>query len=198
MKRIAPGFFTPRLATGKGSAPGGPSPGAGQASEFRRLILPHLDAAYNLARYLTRDPVLAEDVAQDAMLRAFRAFGQFRGASPRAWLLAIVRNCCLTRHNRARAERANISFVDDVDVAHEGRATDARAVEQSERAALQRALDGLPPEFREVIVLREVQGLSYREISDVVGVPIGTVMSRLARGRRRLASALGYDAREAG
>ena len=100
MKRIAPAFFTPRTAAGTGSAPGDLSPGAGQAVEFRRVILPHLDAAYNLARYLTRDPVLAEDIAQDAVLRAFRAFGQFRGASPRAWLLAIVRNCCFTAQAR--------------------------------------------------------------------------------------------------
>jgi len=173
-------------------------PAPNDIDRFERIVLPHLDDAYTLARYLLRDPHEAQDAVQDAALRALRYFETYRDGDARAWLLAIVRNCCLTRHNRARAERANISFVDDVDVAHEGRATDARAVEQSERAALQRALDGLPPEFREVIVLREVQGLSYREISDVVDVPIGTVMSRLARGRRRLASALGYDAREAG
>ena len=167
---------------------------------FERIVLPHLDDAYTLARYLLRDQHDAQDAVQDAVLRALRYFETYREGDARAWLLAIVRNCCLTRHRKARVERANIALVEDVDVVHEaaGRATDARAVEQSERAALQRALDGLPAEFREVIVLREVQGLSYREISDVVGVPIGTVMSRLARGRRRLASALGYDAQEAG
>jgi RNA polymerase sigma-70 factor (ECF subfamily) len=167
---------------------------------FERIVLPHLDDAYTLARYLLRDQHDAQDAVQDAVLRALRYFETYRDGDARAWLLAIVRNCCLTRHRKARAEQANIAFVEDVDVVHEsaGRATDARAVEQSERAALQRALDGLPAEFREVIVLREVQGLSYREISDVVGVPIGTVMSRLARARRRLASALGYDAQEAG
>jgi RNA polymerase sigma-70 factor (ECF subfamily) len=167
---------------------------------FERIVLPHLDDAYTLARYLLRDQHDAQDAVQDAVLRALRYFETYREGDARAWLLAIVRNCCLTRHRKAQTERANIAFVEDVDVVHEGagRATDARAVEQSERAALQRALDGLPAEFREVIVLREVQGLSYREISDVVGVPIGTVMSRLARARRRLASALGYDAQEAG
>jgi len=165
---------------------------------FERVIVPHLDDAYTLARYLLRDQHEAQDAVQDAVLRALRYFETYRDGDARAWLLAIVRNCCLTRHRRARAERANISFVEDVDVVHEGRGTDARAIEQSERAALQRALDALPPEFREAIVLREVQGLSYREISDVVGVPIGTVMSRLARGRRRLASALGFGAQEAG
>ena len=167
---------------------------------FERIVLPHLDDAYTLARYLLRDQHDAQDAVQDAVLRALRYFETYRDGDARAWLLAIVRNCCLTRHRKAQVERANIAFVEDVDVVHEaaGRATDARAVEQSERAALQRALDGLPAEFREVIVLREVQGLSYREISDVVGVPIGTVMSRLARARRRLAAALGHDAQEAG
>jgi len=174
------------------------TPSPNDIDRFERIVLPHLDDAYTLARYLLRDPHEAQDAVQDAALRALRYFETYREGDARAWLLAIVRNCCLTRHKRARAERANISFVDDVDVVYEGRATDARAVEQSERAHLQRALDGLPPEFREVIVLREIQGLSYREISDVVGVPIGTVMSRLARGRRRLASALGYDAQQAG
>lgn len=167
---------------------------------FERIVLPHLDDAYTLARYLLRDQHDAQDAVQDAVLRALRYFETYREGDARAWLLAIVRNCCLTRHRKAQTERANIAFVEDVDVVHEGagRATDARAVEQSERAALQRALDGLPAEFREVIVLREVQGLSYREISDVVGVPIGTVMSRLARARRRLAATLGYNAQEAG
>jgi RNA polymerase sigma factor (sigma-70 family) len=165
---------------------------------FERVVLPHLDDAYTLARYLLRDQHEAQDAVQDAALRAIRYFETYRDGDARAWLLAIVRNCCLTRHRRARVERETISFGDDVDIAHEGRGTDARAIAQSERAALQRALDELPAEFREVIVLREVQELSYREISDVVGVPIGTVMSRLARARRRLASALGYDAPEAG
>lgn len=169
-----------------------------EVERFERVVLPHLDDAYTLARYLLRDQHEAQDAAQDAVLRALRYFETYRDGDARAWLLAIVRNCCLTRHRRAQAERANISFVDDADVAHEGRGTDARAIEQSERAALHRALAALPDEFREVIVLREVQGLSYREISDVVGVPIGTVMSRLARGRRRLASTLGFDAQEAG
>ena len=145
-----------------------------------------------------RDQHDAQDAVQDAVLHAFvlRDVPRRRRAS----LAAGHRSQLLPDRHRAQVERANIAFVEDVDVVHEaaGRATDARAVEQSERAALQGALDGLPAEFREVIVLREVQGLSYREISDVVGVPSGTVMSRLARARRRLASALGYDAQEAG
>jgi RNA polymerase sigma-70 factor, ECF subfamily len=174
------------------------SQSAKDLERFERLVLPHLDDAYTLARYLLRDQHEAQDAVQDAALRALRYFETYRDGDARAWLLAIVRNCCLTRQRRSQTERANISFVDDVDIAHEERGTDARAIEQSERAALQRALAALPDEFREVIVLREVQGLTYREISDVVGVPIGTVMSRLARGRRRLAAALGFGAREVG
>src|SRR5436305_14845516 len=93
---IAPSFFARRRAAGSGPAPGRSSPGAGHVAEFNRLIVPHLDGAYNLARYLTRDATLAEDVVQDAMVRAFRAFPQFRGGSPRPWLFALVRNCCRT------------------------------------------------------------------------------------------------------
>jgi RNA polymerase sigma-70 factor, ECF subfamily len=165
---------------------------------FERIVLPHLDDAYTLARYMLRDQHEAQDAVQDAVLRALRYFETYRDGDARAWLLAIVRNCCLTRHRRAKTERESITFVDDVDVAHDSRPTDARAIEQSERAALHRALAELPPEFQEVIVLREIQDLSYREISDVVGVPIGTVMSRLARARKRLASMLGAGAQEAG
>jgi RNA polymerase sigma-70 factor (ECF subfamily) len=165
---------------------------------FERVVLPHLDDAYTLARYLLRDQHDAQDAVQDAVLRALRYFETYRDGDARAWLLAIVRNCCLTRHKKAKAEQVNISFDDDIDVPHEGRGTDAGAIEQSERAALQRAMAVLPEEFREVIVLREIQELSYREISDVVGVPIGTVMSRLARGRRKLAAAMGIGVREAG
>lgn len=171
-----------------------PSP----ADRFERIVLPHLDDAYTLARYLLRDQHDAQDAVQDAVLRALRYFETYRDGDARSWLLAIVRNCCLTRYRRARAERDVVPLVEELDVAHDGRPTDARAIEQSERAAIERALAELPSEFREVIVLREVQQLSYREISDVVGVPIGTVMSRLARGRKRLASRLGVGAQEVG
>lgn len=199
MKRIAPAFFTPRFAAGNGSAPGGLSPGAGQSIEFRRVILPHLDAAYNLARYLTRDPVLAEDIAQDAILRAFRAFGQFRGTSPRAWLLAIVRNCCFTAQGRARSAVGL--------VVHENSLSDELARQVAEHPdplpnpeeAAQRqddvtrvraAIEAIPEPFREAVVLRDLEDLTYAEIAEVTGVPIGTVMSRLARGRAMLAKEL--------
>ena len=163
---------------------------------FERVILPHLDDAYTLARYLVRDEHDAQDLVQDAVLRAIRYFDGYREGDARAWLLAIVRNCCMTWLRRQGGVQ-KVSFdVATLSLA-DPRETDARAIQRSERAALARALDALPDEFREVIVLREIQELSYKEISDVVGVPIGTVMSRLARGRKRLASALGLDAKEA-
>ena len=166
---------------------------------FERLVLPHLDDAYTLARYLLRDEHDAQDAVQDAVLRALRYFESYREGDARAWLLAIVRNCCMTWHRRARIERASVPLEDNelVDV-NAGRATDARAIARSERAALERAVAALPMEFREVLVLREVQELSYKEISDVVGAPIGTVMSRLARARKRVAAALGVGVQEVG
>jgi RNA polymerase sigma-70 factor (ECF subfamily) len=164
---------------------------------FERIVLPHLDDAYTLARYLMRDEHDAQDVVQDAVLRALRYFDGYREGDARAWLLAIVRNCCLTWQRRHRGDTKVLSLDAGSIPLADPRETDERAIQRSERAVLARALDALPDEFREVIVLREIQELSYKEISDVVGVPIGTVMSRLARGRKRLASSLGLDAKEA-
>ena len=163
---------------------------------FERIVLPHLDDAYTLARYLVRDEHDAQDLVQDAVLRAIRYFDGYREGDARAWLLAIVRNCCMTWLRREGSTK-KVSFDAGTLSLADPRETDASAIQRSERAALARALDALPDEFREVIVLREIQELSYKEISDVVGVPIGTVMSRLARGRKRLASALGLGAKEA-
>jgi len=163
---------------------------------FERTILPHLDDAYTLARYLLRDEHDAQDVVQDAVLRAFRHFHSYAGGEARAWLLAIVRNCCLTWQRRTRTDRNTIPLTADTAEAS-GPASDQLAIDSSERAVVTRALAELPPEFREVVVLREVEDLSYKEISDVIGVPIGTVMSRLARARKRLAALLGAGAREA-
>ncbi|HVX38372.1 MAG TPA: sigma-70 family RNA polymerase sigma factor [Gemmatimonadaceae bacterium] len=165
---------------------------------FERVVLPHLDDAYTLARYLLRDEHDAQDAVQDAVLRALRYFESYREGDARAWLLAIVRNCCHTWHRRHETDRLAVPFRDDESTLafHASRDTDAAAIAASERARLQRAIATLPTEFREVIVLREVEQLSYKEISDVVGVPIGTVMSRLARARKRMAAALGLGVEE--
>ncbi len=156
-------------------------------------MLPHLDAAYTLARYLTRDPDSARDVVQDACLRAVRHFPGFRGddvASARAWLLTIVRNTAYSaRRRHGPVERAT-EFDETVHsdaVAEEHPET--ALLRKGEQESLQQALDRLPEELREMIVLREVEGLSYKEMSDVAGVPIGTVMSRLSRARARLQEA---------
>jgi RNA polymerase sigma-70 factor (ECF subfamily) len=166
---------------------------------FERVVLPHLDDAYTLARHLLRDEHDAQDVAQDAVLRAWRYFDSYAGGDARAWLLAIVRNCSMTwrRRHRADGDRVPLAMADELQVGSPDQA-DTRAVADSERRLVERAVDALPDEFREVIVLREAQSLSYREISEVVGVPIGTVMSRLARARKRLAALLGVERREVG
>jgi RNA polymerase sigma-70 factor (ECF subfamily) len=151
---------------------------------FETLALPHLDAAYNLARWLSRSPVEADDIVQDAMLRAFRAFDGFRGGDIKAWLLTIVRNCWLSTVVGSR-RRAHASLEDQ-----ELPATDASPEDAAIQAGTQRRMDlliaQLAPEFREVLILREMEDLSYREIAEITGAPIGTVMSRLARARTQL------------
>ncbi len=166
---------------------------------FEQFVLPHLDDAYALACMLLRDETDAQDVVQEAVLRALRFYDGHREGNERAWLLTIVRNCCFTWHRRRLPDRLSVPYT-DAEAApqlRESAAVDARATRSSERAAINRALSLLPEEFREVIVLRDVQDLSYREIGEVVGVPIGTVMSRLARGRKRLASLLRPHIQEA-
>jgi RNA polymerase sigma-70 factor (ECF subfamily) len=186
------------MATNKSPAPGGLAPGAGHVQSFNQLILPHLDGAYNLARYLTRDPVLSEDVVQDALLRAFRALGQFRGESPRAWLFAIVRNCCrsaqtpggavsLVVHESSLGEEAAAQLREQPDP---GPSPEDEVLRKAEIGQVRAAIEAIPEPFREAIVLRELEDLSYAEIAEVTGVPIGTVMSRLARGRAMLAKEL--------
>ena len=156
-------------------------------ARFEVAVLPHLDAAYTLARYLTRNAHDAEDVVQDACLRALKYFDGFRGepgTSARAWVLTIVRNTAHSWHTQHRTDGLAVEF----DEREHSPAVTNRQPEA--RETLGRALDRLAPEFREVIVLRELQGLSYKEISDVTAVPIGTVMSRLSRARARLQEAL--------
>ena len=165
-----------------------------ELGRFEAIVLPHLDAAYTLARYLTHDEHDAQDVVQDAYLRALKYFGGFRGADGsdgRAWLLAIVRNAAFTWRRRRRPEASAAEFDEEL---HSEAVADvhpeAALLGAAERESLHQALDRLSPEFREVIVLRELQGLSYKEIGDVTGVPVGTVMSRLSRARQRLQRAL--------
>ena len=150
-------------------------------------MLPHLDAAYNLARWLLRHEHDAEDAVQDAYLRAYQAFGRFRGGDGRAWLLTIVRNACYSRL-RERLRAAPIEPFDDDAHGATFDAGEANAIawREVQGARLRQALDLLPAEFREVIVLRELEGLAYHDIAAVAGIPIGTVMSRLARARAKL------------
>ena len=162
-----------------------------QAARFEDVMLPHLDAAYNLARWLTRNEHDAEDVVQEAFLRAFKFFGDFYGTDGRTWLLAIVRNTCFTWLRKNRAGELAAPFDEEI---HSGEAAgenpEEALLEKVDRRHLQEALEELPAEFREAIVLRELEGMSYKEIADVAGVPVGTVMSRLARGRDRLKDGL--------
>ena len=155
--------------------------------QFEAQALPHLDAAYNLARWLSRSPSDAEDIVQDAMLRAFRAFDSFRGGDIKPWLLAIVRNCWRTA-SAARSRRAYVPLPEERGDAliSDGPDPEEAAMEASDRSRLNGVIALLPGEFREVLILREMEDLSYREIADVTGVPIGTVMSRLARARAML------------
>ena len=195
----SPLLFRARSRTSEGSAPGAPQPGAGHEDRFRQLILPHLDGAYNLACYLTRDPALSQDIVQDAFLRAFRAFTQFRDGSARAWLFTIVRNCCRTAQS---GQSGMLSLV----INESGLGEDAAAtlnaqidpaptpeeavIHKTEINRLRIAIEAMPEPFREAIVLRDLEDLSYAEIAEVTGAPIGTVMSRLARGRAMLAKEL--------
>jgi RNA polymerase sigma-70 factor (ECF subfamily) len=160
-------------------------------TRFEERVVPLMDDAYTLARYLLRDEHDAQDVVQEAYLRAWRYFGSFRGGDERAWLLTIVRNCCYTWRNTRRDSRL-VEYDDEVhgaDLASRY-AADASAAGESDRGLLSSALEGLASEFREVVVLRELEGCSYQEIARITGVPIGTVMSRLARARERLRRAL--------
>src|SRR6266576_6965293 len=154
---------------------------------FEKAALPHLSAAYNLARWLTRNNTDAEDVVQEAYLRAFKHFRSFHGGDGRPWLLAIVRNTCYTWMQRNRSPQLTIPLDDQL---HEVESKDLNPedllLQSADSQMVRQALEALPVEFREVLVLRELEDLSYKQIADVAEIPIGTVMSRLARARRRL------------
>jgi RNA polymerase sigma factor (sigma-70 family) len=173
-------------------------------ARFRSVVMPHLADSYALARWLTGDRADAEDVVQEACLRAFRGLAGFAGNNARAWVLTIVRHTAYSwlRKNRSAA----LVVVEDLEAVEQAQASRAAALDGSgivtpeaaliakvDAARLETAISELPMPFRETLVLRDVQGLDYREIAQVTGVPIGTVMSRLARARRRLIATLGTD-----
>lgn len=153
---------------------------------FEEVILPHLNAAHNLARWLTRNEQDAQDVVQESYLRAFRFFDSFRGRDGKSWLLAVVRNTCFTwrRQEKPSTQVPFDEVTHSVNV-HEPNQEDS-LVESSKIRVLRDCIEMLPPDFREIIVMRELEEMSYRQISDVACLPVGTVMSRLSRARKRL------------
>jgi RNA polymerase sigma factor (sigma-70 family) len=163
-----------------------------QLARFEQTVIPHLDAAYNLARWLTRNDQDAEDMVQEAYLRAFRFFGGFHGGNSRAWLLTIVRNTCYTWLQQDRRRELAVDLEEELQHLESGDpGPEAVLLQDVDSQLLRQALEELPVEFREVVILREVEGLSYKEIAALTDLPPGTVMSRLARARKRLAARLG-------
>jgi RNA polymerase sigma-70 factor (ECF subfamily) len=154
---------------------------------FEAMMLPHLDAAHNLAKWLLRNEQDAQDVVQEAFLRAFKSFGGFHGSNGRAWLLTIVRNTSYALLKQNRVADLAIPFDEEIHASDDESVSAATILERSEHAELIReAMDELPAEFREVLTLRHQEGLSYKEIADIAQIPPGTVMSRLARARGKL------------
>jgi RNA polymerase sigma factor (sigma-70 family) len=187
-------FFRPRLVSSarRREQAGSAALATARSEQFRLVMLPHLDSAYSFARYLARDATLAEDIVQDAFLRAFRSFDSWRGDSPKAWLLAIVRNCFLTsvaardRHGGERAEALAGAALEVADAD----SPETIVAQRNEAAMLRNVIESLPEPFRETLVLRELEELSYKEIALLTNVPIGTVMSRISRAREMLAELL--------
>lgn len=156
-------------------------------TSFEALMLPHLDAAHNLARWLLRNEQDAQDVVQEAYLRAFKSFGGFHGSNGRAWLLTIVRNTSYTLLKKNQAVDLTTTFDEELHASGQESVSPETILERSEDATLiKEAMDELPAEFREILTLRHQEGLSYKEIADVAQIPPGTVMSRLARARAKL------------
>jgi len=155
--------------------------------QFEEIFLPHLDAAYNLARWIVHNDQDAQDIVQEAFIRAFKGFQGFRGGNGRAWLLTIVRNTAYTWMNKRMPDQKLVPYVEErhANIISIDQST-SESVLEKRRQDLSDALKRLPSEFREVIVLYEIEGLSYKELALSLGVPVGTVMSRLSRARRRL------------
>jgi RNA polymerase sigma-70 factor (ECF subfamily) len=160
-------------------------------ASFEAAMLPHLDAAHSLARWLVRNQEDAQDVVQEAYMRAFRSFAGFRGGNGRAWLLTIVRNTSYTLLKKKGAVDTSTSFDEEIHASAYESVSPAAVLERSEDAELiEAAMEELPAEFREILVLRHQEGLSYKEIAETARIPQGTVMSRLARARARLKECL--------
>src|SRR4051812_11728278 len=167
-----------------------PAQGAAMGERFEDVVLPHLDAAYRLARWLLRNDHDAEDVVQEASLRAFRYFASYSAGNGRAWFLCIVRNACRRWHGYSGQSTAD-PFDEELHSATDGQPTPETLLLQTDDVAvIERALRGIPERFRELLVLRELEGLSYREVADVLDLPMGTVMSGLSRARLALRTAL--------
>jgi RNA polymerase sigma-70 factor (ECF subfamily) len=160
-------------------------PTENKSVNFEEIMLPHLDAAYNLARWLTRDGSDADDVVQEAYLKAFKFYSGFRGGDSRAWILKIVRNTCYSWLQKNRASQITDEFDEELH-GTESDNPESILIEYVDQQFLKQLLDELTVELREVIILRELEGLSYKEIAAIADVPLGTVMSRLARARKRL------------
>jgi len=160
--------------------------GRDRPSTFEELFLPHLDAAYNLARWLLRNDQDAEDCVQEAYLRAHRAFPRFRGGDGKAWFMTIVRNVCYTTLNKLRRQQAAEPFDEEIHCAESDHLTARQFSQRADAETLRCGLEKLPPEFREIIVLHDLEGHSYKDIAAIASIPIGTVMSRLARARDKL------------
>ena len=154
--------------------------------DFEQVFLPHLDAAYNLARWLLRNDQDAEDAVQEAYMRAYKAFPRFRGGDGKAWFMTILRNVCYTMIKKSRSHETPEPF--DEEIHQAAGAPESREVfrQKANAESLHAAMEKLPDDFREIIVLHDLEGLAYKEIAAVSGIPIGTVMSRLARARGRL------------
>jgi RNA polymerase sigma-70 factor (ECF subfamily) len=167
-------------------------PDAGEITRFEQTVLPHLDDAYNLARWLTRREHDADDVLQESLLRAYRFFGGFRGGDARVWLLAIVRNSSYSWLDRHKDRQGTEPFDEQIHTADVGLLSpESQTIAQEDQALVRRSIETLSPEFREAIVLRELEGMSYKQIAAIAQVPLGTVMSRLARARDLLQESLG-------
>ena len=158
---------------------------------FEQTVLPHMDAAYNLARWIMGNEQDAEDMVQEAYLRAYQYFVSFQGNNGRSWMLTIVRNTCYTWLRQNRAQDLTVELDEEISTGDSPSSSPELSLQlRASRQQVRGALEKLPIEFRELIVLRELEGLSYKEIAGVAGIPIGTVMSRLARARQQLRACL--------